>query len=204
MRGFSKGFLIFLSSLKHTGCFPSFPLGGTTFALIWHDAQRSVFCATPGKPRFIVYHPKSSLRSVLAHLQTHVHSSSEKGLSSVSTLIVGTKSAILIDRPSLIPDALAIVSWIKSTTPSHLAAVFITHHHPDHCFSANPILEAWPQANFATPYVRAGIDCEYVEKVNFWLEVFRRDNVPETPRNPSRIHIASPSSTEILAVQKCF
>ncbi|KAK0125552.1 hypothetical protein ONS96_009388 [Cadophora gregata f. sp. sojae] len=118
-------------------------------------------------------------------LQTHIHSSSEKGLSSVTTLIVGAKSAILIDPPFLIPDANSVVSWIEDTTDLPLNAVFVTHHHPDHYFSANPILAAHPNAKFyAVPYVRAGIDREYDEKVKFWPTVFGKENVPENPRKP--------------------
>ena len=86
-------------------------------------------------------------------LQTYIHSSSEKGLSSVSTLIVGTKVAALIDPPFLIPDAEDVVKWIKSKTSLPLKAVFVTHHHPDHFFSANPILQAFPGSElFAAPY----------------------------------------------------
>ncbi|KAH6724307.1 beta-lactamase-like protein [Leptodontidium sp. 2 PMI_412] len=118
-------------------------------------------------------------------LQTHIHSSSEKGLSSVTTLIVGSKSAILIDPPFLIPDANSVVEWIKKTTSLPLHAVFVTHHHPDHYFSANPILAANPTAKFyAAPYVRAGIDREYDEKVKFWPTVYGKENVPDTPRKP--------------------
>lgn len=118
-------------------------------------------------------------------LQTHIISSSEKGLSSVTTLITGTKSAILIDPPFLIPDALAVVSWVKKITSNPLHAVFVTHHHPDHYFSANPILEAFPTAAFyAAPYVRAGIDREYDEKIKFWPTVFGKENVPAKPRKP--------------------
>ena len=118
-------------------------------------------------------------------LQTYTHISSEKGLSSVTTLIVGQKTAVVIDPPFLIPDAQSVVSMIKSKTSNPIAAVFVTHHHPDHYFSANPILEAFPEAKFyAHPYVRAGIDREYDEKVVYWPSVFGRENVPISPQKP--------------------
>jgi glyoxylase-like metal-dependent hydrolase (beta-lactamase superfamily II) len=86
-------------------------------------------------------------------LQTHILSSSEKGLSSVTTLIVGSKAAALIDPPFLVPDAHAVVEWVKKTTSVPLKCVFVTHHHPDHYFSANPILDAFPGSElFAAPY----------------------------------------------------
>ena len=118
-------------------------------------------------------------------LQTYTHVSSEKGLSSVTTLIVGQKAAVVVDPPFLIPDAQSVVSMIKSTTSNPIAAVFVTHHHPDHYFSANPILDAFPEAKFyAHPYVRAGIDREYDEKVVYWPTVFGKENVPSSPRKP--------------------
>ena len=50
--------------------------------------------------------------------------------------------------------------------------VWCTHHHPDHYISANPILDAFPEASFLTaPYVRRGIDKEYEEKRSFWPKV---------------------------------
>jgi len=120
-----------------------------------------------------------------APLQTHIHTSSVKGLSSVTTLVVGAKSAVLFDPPLLVPDAKDIVSWIQKTTDLPLKAVFVTHHHPDHYFSANPILEANPSAKFyAAPYVRAAIDREYDEKVKYWPSVFGKENVPENPQKP--------------------
>ncbi|BGP29763.1 hypothetical protein JCM10296v2_001508 [Rhodotorula toruloides] len=75
---------------------------------------------------------------------------------------------MLIDPPFLIPDAEDVITFIKEKTSLPLAAVFSTHHHPDHYFSANPILEAWPEASFyAAPYVCDGIDREYDDKINF-------------------------------------
>lgn len=105
-------------------------------------------------------------------LQTHILSSSEKGLSSITTLIVGDRCAALVDPPFLVPDANAVVKWIKETTDLPLKAIFVTHHHPDHYFSANPILEAFPESKlFAAPYVCAGIDREYDEKVKYvWMQ----------------------------------
>jgi glyoxylase-like metal-dependent hydrolase (beta-lactamase superfamily II) len=93
-----------------------------------------------------------------SELKVHYLSSSEKGLSSVSTLIVGSKAAALIDPPFLVPDAQAVASWIKEKTSLPLKAVFVTHHHPDHYFSANPILDAHPGATlYAAPYGKLAI-----------------------------------------------
>jgi glyoxylase-like metal-dependent hydrolase (beta-lactamase superfamily II) len=121
------------------------------------------------------------------YLETYYHISSEKGLSSVTSLVVGTKEAIAFDPPFLIPDANSTVAWIKTilTGGQQLKAVFVTHHHPDHFFSANPILEAFPEAKFyAAPYVLTGINNEYDDKVVYWPSVFGRENIPVAPRKP--------------------
>ncbi|KAJ9658604.1 hypothetical protein H2198_003622 [Neophaeococcomyces mojaviensis] len=118
-------------------------------------------------------------------LQTHYTISSETGLSSVTSLIVGSTSAVIIDPPFLVPDAKSVVEFVKSKTSNPVVGVFVTHHHPDHYFSANPILEAFPTARFlAHPYVRAGIDREYAEKVIYWPNVFGKENVPANPAKP--------------------
>ncbi|KAK2685268.1 hypothetical protein QWA68_015637 [Fusarium oxysporum] len=120
-------------------------------------------------------------------LTTHLHCSSVEGLASVTTLIAGSKHCALVDPPFLIPDANSVVSWIRRTTTLPLKAVFVTHHHPDHYFSANPILEAFPEAKFyAAPYVCEGIEREYDEKVKYWPTVVGADKVPAAPRKPDR------------------
>lgn len=123
----------------------------------------------------------------MAKLDTHIHRASEQGLSSVTTLITGPTHAVLIDPPFLIPDAESVVRWIQATAPGlRLVAVFITHHHPDHYFSANPILDAHPGAVlYAAPYVCAGIDREYDDKVVYWPSVFGAEMVPARPRKPT-------------------
>ncbi|RLL95292.1 hypothetical protein CFD26_103238 [Aspergillus turcosus] len=124
-------------------------------------------------------------------LQTYHHASSTKGLSSITTLIVGVSESILIDPPFLIPDALSVVRWIKETTVHPLKAVFVTHHHPDHFFSANPILDAFPTAKFyAAPYVLEGINREYDDKVKYWPTVFGHENVPKAPKKPDEFNFS--------------
>lgn len=119
-------------------------------------------------------------------LKIYIHSSSEKGLSSVTTLVVGSKACILFDPPFLIPDSKNVVEEIKKHSDGlPLKAVFVTHHHPDHYLSANPILEVNPEAVFyAAPYVCAGIEREYDEKVDYWPKVVGSENVPARPQKP--------------------
>jgi glyoxylase-like metal-dependent hydrolase (beta-lactamase superfamily II) len=84
----------------------------------------------------------------------------------VTSIVVGSRSAITIDPPFLIPDALSVVEQAKSLNSNPVVAAFVTYHHPDHYFGANPILEAFLKAKFyAAPCVRAGIDREFRGKV---------------------------------------
>ncbi|RAL01045.1 metallo-beta-lactamase domain protein [Aspergillus ibericus CBS 121593] len=118
-------------------------------------------------------------------IQTHHHPSSTKGLSSLTTLLTTPTTSLLIDPPFLLPDALSTLSWISSLTPHPPSAIFLTHHHPDHFFSANPILSAFPNAKlYAAPYVLARINNEYDQKIKYWNEVLEDGLVPEVPRRP--------------------
>jgi len=128
---------------------------------------------------------KPVLQASNEQLKVHYHVSSVEGLQSITTLIEGAKEAIMIDAPFLVPDANNTVEWAKKILGNKkLAALFVTHHHPDHFFSANPILDAFPEALFyAKDYVRAGIDREYEEKVVFWPSVYG-DKVPKQPKKP--------------------
>ncbi|KAL4927997.1 MBL fold metallo-hydrolase [Aspergillus undulatus] len=138
-------------------------------------------------------------------LETYHLSSSPKGLSSITTLIVGSSEAVLVDPPFLKPDGEAVASWIKKTTDKPLKAVFVTHHHPDHFFAANSIFEAYPDAKFyAAPYVLAGINREYDDKVKYWPSVFGAENVHAAPRRPEEFNFsffaldANPESPVVL------
>ena len=63
--------------------------------------------------------------------------------------------------------------------PTLVGVVSVTHNRPNHCFSANPTLVAFPEAKFhAAPLVRAGIDREYDEKVVYSPKVLGREDVP--------------------------
>ncbi|GAA6041736.1 hypothetical protein JCM8097_008305 [Rhodosporidiobolus ruineniae] len=129
-------------------------------------------------------HTAQLARKGAAPLEVHYKINSEAGLESVTSLIVGANSAVLIDAPFLVPDAKEVVTWIKEKTSVPLVAVFTSHGHPDHYFSASVVLEAWPEAKFlAAPYVTKLIDEEFDDKVPYWRKVYG-EAVPEHPRKP--------------------
>jgi len=125
-------------------------------------------------------------------LETNHHISSEKGLSSTTTLVVGTSQCVLIDPPFLIADANSVNKFIKTQGKDKpVAAVFVTRHHPDHYFSANPILDAHPSAKvYAAQDVLDGINREYDEKVKFWPTVFGEGDCARHPAKADGIPVS--------------
>ncbi|KAK4052236.1 hypothetical protein OIO90_004458 [Microbotryomycetes sp. JL221] len=120
-------------------------------------------------------------------LETHIHLASEKGLSSITTLIVGPASntAVIIDPPFLNEDAESFVRFVHEKAPGcEVLAAFSTHWHPDHYWAVDVLLKAFPKASFfAAPYVCEGIDREYEEKCKFWPGVYG-DAVHPRPTKP--------------------
>ncbi|KAH7357691.1 beta-lactamase [Plectosphaerella cucumerina] len=70
------------------------------------------------------------------------------GFRTVSSLIIGSQSAVLIDMPLTLPAANELAGWIKNTTDKPLVAAFATHHHVDHYLGASAILAGFPEAVF--------------------------------------------------------
>ena len=79
----------------------------------------------------IAWTPSATYHDAFFRLpQVPCHLSSEAGLSSVTSIVIGSKSAIIINPPFLIPDALSVDEQTKSLTSDLVVAVFVTHHHP--------------------------------------------------------------------------
>jgi len=68
-----------------------------------------------------------------------------------STLIYGTKDAILVDAYMTTKQAAALADWVASKG-KHLTTIYITHGHGDHWFGVGTLLERFPDARVvATP-----------------------------------------------------
>jgi glyoxylase-like metal-dependent hydrolase (beta-lactamase superfamily II) len=75
--------------------------------------------------------PVLAILGLGGRLTTDHYVSSDMGLSSVSTLIMGKNAAVLIDPSFFLTDAAECAAWIKKRIGNkELSAVFITHHHP--------------------------------------------------------------------------
>jgi glyoxylase-like metal-dependent hydrolase (beta-lactamase superfamily II) len=68
-----------------------------------------------------------------------------------STLIYGTRDAVLVDAFMTVTQASALADWIASKK-RRLTTIYITHGHGDHWFGAGTLLERFPDARIlATP-----------------------------------------------------
>src|SRR5262245_27300721 len=62
-----------------------------------------------------------------------------------STLIYGTRDAILVDAFMTVEQATALANWVAATG-KNLTTVYITHGHGDHWFGLATLLERFPGA----------------------------------------------------------
>ncbi|PVH73136.1 hypothetical protein DL98DRAFT_552796 [Cadophora sp. DSE1049] len=69
-------------------------------------------------------------------LKVETHINGGASLEMISSLIIGSEAAVLIDMPLLIPQAEDLAAWVRNTTDKPLVAVFTTHFHPSDYWSA--------------------------------------------------------------------
>ncbi|MUL85798.1 MULTISPECIES: MBL fold metallo-hydrolase [unclassified Mycolicibacterium] len=62
-----------------------------------------------------------------------------------STLITGTREAVLVDPPMTNTQAAEVGEWIEASG-HRLRGIYITHGHGDHWFGAIPLLQRFPDA----------------------------------------------------------
>jgi glyoxylase-like metal-dependent hydrolase (beta-lactamase superfamily II) len=68
-----------------------------------------------------------------------------------STLISGTRDAVLVDPPMTNEQTAQVIKWIEASGRT-LKHIFITHGHGDHWFGTGPLLERFPDVKiFAAP-----------------------------------------------------
>jgi glyoxylase-like metal-dependent hydrolase (beta-lactamase superfamily II) len=97
--------------------------------------------ATLANAENVIQHPSGAL-------QVESHLNEGLSLNMVSSLIIGSQAAVLIDMPIAIPEAKSLADWVKSVTDKPVVAVFTTHFHPDHYLSGAAFLEEFPSAKY--------------------------------------------------------
>jgi glyoxylase-like metal-dependent hydrolase (beta-lactamase superfamily II) len=110
--------------------------------------------------------PRSCGTPVLLDVKSHVNLA--EGLDVVSSLIIGSQAAVIVDLPWTITKAKELAQWVKETTDKPLVAAFSSHSHPDHYLSGGAFLDEFPGIKYyANPRAAAVIKEEAPQKVCF-------------------------------------
>ena len=110
-----------------------------------------------------------------------------------STLIYGSRDAVVVDSFITVEQARAQADWIASTG-KNLTMIYATHGHGDHFFGASVLLERFPKARFvaassAIQVMKEQTAPEYVAK--FWESRFPN-------QLPKRLVIAEEPQTDVI------
>lgn len=116
-----------------------------------------------------------------APLEVQVMQTSAGSLYAGITLIKGEKGAVLVDAPFTRSDAHRIVAAILESGKA-LETIVVTHDHPDHFFSVEVIIDAFPAARVvAAPQVVEDIWKSIPVKLKRWGPMLG----PNGPRHPT-------------------
>ncbi|GIZ38789.1 hypothetical protein CKM354_000219000 [Cercospora kikuchii] len=123
----------------------------------------------------------TSCQAQLTHkkpLRVESFVNSGPSLDVVSSLIIGSEAAVLIDMPLAIPQAENLAAWVNRTTDKPLVAVFTTHSHPDHYLSGAALLPYFPDAKYyAHPNAVALIQNESQQQIAAWGSILGNETV---------------------------
>ncbi|KAF6840952.1 metallo-beta-lactamase family protein [Colletotrichum plurivorum] len=107
-------------------------------------------------------------------------------LDMVSSLIIGSQAAAIVDLPLAAAQAETLAEWVKNTTDKPLVAAFTTHNHPDHYLSGKAFLDKFPGIkHYATPEVVHGIQNEALEKTEYWTAAYGPGAITAAPAIPA-------------------
>jgi glyoxylase-like metal-dependent hydrolase (beta-lactamase superfamily II) len=119
-----------------------------------------------------------------APLSYEVIRTSDKSFAANIVLLKGEKKAILIDAPYTLADAHRVVAAILDSG-KELDAIYVTHDHPDHYYSAEVIRQAFPNARYVShSAVVAAIWHSLPFKQARWTKLLG-ENGPKFPTAPT-------------------
>ncbi|MEV0536192.1 MBL fold metallo-hydrolase [Kitasatospora sp. NPDC050463] len=117
-------------------------------------------------------------------LEIAVFTGPESAFFATSTLILGERTAILVDAQLTRSAGRELAEWVAGKN-RRLLAIVITHQHPDHYFGAEEVLRLFPEAQLlAAPTVVDGILRTAAGKVAQWKPVYG-DDIPDHPLVPA-------------------
>jgi glyoxylase-like metal-dependent hydrolase (beta-lactamase superfamily II) len=113
-----------------------------------------------------------------------------------STLIYGSRDAVVVDSFITLEQARAQADWIGSTG-KNLTTIYATHGHGDHFFGASVLLERFPNARFvaassAIRVMKEQTSPEFMAK--FWESRFPN-------QLPKRLVVAQELSTNVIELE---
>ncbi len=107
--------------------------------------------------------------------QVHVYTSSPEAFFVNSFIIEGERSLVLIDTQFVLSEATKLVSQMKELEKS-LAAILITHPHPDHFNGLGTVLAAYPETPvYATQLTASGMRATAEAKRDYWTPIIGAD-----------------------------
>ncbi|WP_051830391.1 MULTISPECIES: MBL fold metallo-hydrolase [Streptomyces] len=117
-------------------------------------------------------------------LEVAVFTGPESAVFATSALILGERTAILVDAQLTRSAGRELAEWVAGKG-RRLLAIVVTHHHPDHYFGAEEVLKLFPDAQLlAAPAVIEGIERTAAAKVAQWKPVYG-DDIPDHPLIPA-------------------
>ncbi|MFJ8627522.1 MBL fold metallo-hydrolase [Kitasatospora sp. NPDC093550] len=117
-------------------------------------------------------------------LEVAVFAGPESAFFATSTLILGERTAILVDAQLTRSAGRELAEWVAGKG-RRLLAIVVTHQHPDHYFGAEEVLKLFPDAQLlAAPAVVEGIRRTAAAKVAQWKPVYG-DDIPDHPLVPA-------------------
>src|ERR1700747_3396921 len=113
-----------------------------------------------------------------------------------STLIYGSRDAVVVDSFISQEQARAQADWIGSTG-KNLATIYATHGHGDHFFGASVLLERFPNARFVAASIAIRVMKEQTSPE--FLAKFWESRFPN--QLPKRLVVAQELSTNVIELE---
>ncbi|KAM0184262.1 hypothetical protein ACHAPC_006203 [Botrytis cinerea] len=117
-------------------------------------------------------------------VETFIHQ--DVSLNMVSSLVIGSEAAMLIDLPLAISSAKSLNAWVRTKTNKPIVAAFTSHNHPDHYLGARIFLDEFPNATFyANPNAVEGITIGAPITSAYWSSVIGPSEVVQNASVPT-------------------